>query len=77
MEDEDPLDNAVILDTAGDIATKFTIRCEGCGDTLQVREIIEEPEVGIIIEIGQCHTCGMREHTSGFFECQDGENLGY
>ena len=76
MEDDDALAHARILDTAGDIATLFLIRCSGCDQFLSVTDIIEKPEVGIIIEVGTCHTCTQRSHTEGLFEAED-RDLGY
>jgi hypothetical protein len=56
MEDETLLNYPVILDTAGDLKKKITIRCR-CGDTLNVRHIMEEPDGGIIIETRTCYKC--------------------
>ena len=71
MEDNDVLDRSVILDTAGDVYTKFQLICNSCGSELSVQEVEEVPEVGIVMRIGECHECTQRAHWNGCMEGRD------
>lgn len=71
LEDTDVLDQSVILDTAGDIYSKFILQCDQCGHNLTVHGVQEEPEVGIVMSVEACHNCTQKAHWNGYQEGRD------
>ncbi len=65
------LNNAVILDTEDDVYSKFFIECSKCGNSLTVKDVREEPELGIILETTPCDTCNESAHNKGYWSAID------
>ena len=55
--DNRALDTAIIVDTEDDVFSKFYVSCAECGTYLEVIDLSEEPERGIILAATPCEHC--------------------
>jgi hypothetical protein len=63
-----PLDKAVIIDTEDDVYSTFYVSCAECGTYLQVIDLSEEPERGIILAATPCEACKQSSFERGCTE---------
>lgn len=64
-----PLDKAIIIDTEGDVFSKFYVSCAECGTYLEVIDLSEEAERGIILAAIPCEACKQTAFEHG---CSEG-----
>jgi hypothetical protein len=65
-----PLDKAIIIDTEDDVYSTFYVSCAECGTYLQIVDLSEEPERGIILAATPCEACNNSAFERG---CHEGE----
>ena len=63
-----PLDTAIIIDTEDDVFSKFYVSCAECGSYLEVIDLSEEPEHGIILAATSCESCKQTAYERGATE---------
>ena len=71
------LTHAFILDTEGDVFTKIGVRCNDCGNELEVTSVDEQAEIAIILTVGVCENCKNLAHETGYHKCSSEYTQGY
>jgi hypothetical protein len=65
------LDGGIILDTELDVFTRILTKCASCGHGVDISELEEVPEVGLILRIEECTWCAQTHYRQGLIEGGD------